>query len=50
MRKKVSAGSVVKDIHRRTRWKYSEEEKIRIVLEGLDGYRTPWTPGSASRP
>ncbi len=37
MRKKVSADSVVKDIHRRTRRKYSAEEKIRIGLEGLRG-------------
>lgn len=37
MRKEVSADSVVKDIRRRTRRKYSAEEKIRIVLEGLRG-------------
>lgn len=37
MRKEVSADSVVKDIRRRTRWKYSAEENIRIVLEGLRG-------------
>jgi transposase len=35
--KKVSGESVVKDIRRRTRKKYSSEEKIRIVLEGLRG-------------
>jgi len=35
--KKVSSESVVKDIRRRTRTKYSSEEKIRIVLEGLRG-------------
>ena len=35
--KKVSGESVVKDIRRRTRTKYSSEEKIRIVLEGLRG-------------
>ena len=34
---KVSSRSVVKDIRRRTRKKYSSEEKIRIVLEGLRG-------------
>lgn len=27
----------MRDIHRRTRKKYSAEEKIRIVLEGLRG-------------
>jgi len=37
MNKKVSSESVVKDIRRRTRKKYSSEEKIRIVLEGLRG-------------
>jgi hypothetical protein len=30
MNKKVSSESVVKDIRRRTRKKYSSEEKIRI--------------------
>jgi transposase len=33
--KKVSSESLVKDIRRRTRKKYSSEEKIRIVLEGF---------------
>ena len=37
MKKKVSSQKVVKDIRRRTRKKYSSEEKIRIVLEGLRG-------------
>ena len=37
MNKKVSSESVVKDICRRTRKKYSSEEKIRIVLDGLRG-------------
>ena len=37
MSKKVSSESVVKDIRRKTRKKYSSEEKIRIVLEGLRG-------------
>ncbi len=37
MRKEVSADSVVKDIRRRSRRKYSVEEKIGIVLEGLRG-------------
>jgi transposase len=34
---KVSAEKVVRDIRRETRRKYSAEEKIRIVLEGLRG-------------
>ena len=37
MKKKVSSESVVKDIRRQTRRKYSSEEKIRIVFEGLRG-------------
>ena len=37
MNKKVSSESVVKDIRRRTHKKYSSEEKIRIVLDGLRG-------------
>jgi transposase len=37
MNKKVSSESLIKDIRRRTRKKYSSEEKIRIVLEGLRG-------------
>ena len=37
MGEKEDAGSVVRDIKRRTRKKYSTEEKIRIVLEGLKG-------------
>jgi hypothetical protein len=32
---KVSAKAGVRDIRRQTRKKYSAEEKIRIVLEGL---------------
>jgi transposase len=35
--KKQSAGSKIKEIRRHTRKKYSAEEKIRIVLEGLRG-------------
>ena len=35
MDKKVSGEPVVKDIRRRTRKKYSSEEKIRIVIDGL---------------
>jgi hypothetical protein len=34
---KVSAEQVVRDIRRQTRRKYNAEEKIRIVLEGLQG-------------
>ena len=34
---KVSAEAVIRDIRRQTRKKYSAEEKIRIVLEGLRG-------------
>jgi transposase len=34
---KVSAEQVVREIRRETRRKYSAEEKIRIVLEGLRG-------------
>ena len=36
-KRKQSAEAVVKDIRRRTRRKFSPEEKIRIVLEGLSG-------------
>ena len=35
--KKVSSESVVKGIRRRIRKKYSSEEKIRIVLDGIRG-------------
>lgn len=34
---KVSAEATIRDIKRKTRKKYSTEEKIRIVLEGLRG-------------
>ncbi len=37
MEKEVSAESVVKDIRRGTRRKYSAEKNIRIVLERLRG-------------
>ena len=37
MGRKNSTESVVREIRRRTRKKYSAEEKIRIVLEGLRG-------------
>jgi transposase len=32
-----SPGSVVREIRRKTRRKFSSEEKVRIVLEGLKG-------------
>ena len=37
MTDKRSVEKTVRDIHRRTRKKYSAEEKIRIMLEGLRG-------------
>ena len=37
MSEKRSPEKVVKEIRRKTRRKYSSEEKIRIVLEGLRG-------------
>ena len=37
MVQKTDTESIVRDIKRRTRKKYSSEEKIRIVLEGLRG-------------
>lgn len=37
MTKKNKIESIVKDIKRQTRKKYTAEEKIRIVLEGLKG-------------
>lgn len=36
-KKKDSPESIVREIKRRTRRKFSSEEKIRIVLEGLKG-------------
>ena len=36
-RKKDSAEKAIRDIRRATRRRYSAEEKIRIVLEGLRG-------------
>ena len=36
-KKKPGPESIVREIKRRTRRKYSAEEKIRIVLEGLRG-------------
>lgn len=37
MKSKSKPEAVVKDIRRKTRKKYSSEEKIRIILEGLRG-------------
>ena len=37
MSKKTDPESVVREIRRKTRRKFSSEEKIRIVLEGLRG-------------
>lgn len=34
---KSEADKLVRDIKRATRWKFSTEEKIRIVLTGLRG-------------
>ncbi len=36
-KKKENAGSTVRRIRRKTRKKYSAEDKIRIVIEGLRG-------------
>lgn len=36
-KKKSSATSLIRDVKRRTRRKFSAEEKIRIVIEGLRG-------------
>ena len=36
-RKKSTTESLIRDVKRRTRRKFSAEEKIRIVLEGLRG-------------
>ena len=37
VKKKSKPEAVVREIRRKTRRKYSAEEKIRIVLEGLKG-------------
>ncbi len=37
MRTKTGPESVIRDIKRKTRKKYTSEEKIRIVLEGMRG-------------
>jgi hypothetical protein len=44
-RAKASAETVVKDIRRATRWHFSAEDKIRIVLEGLPIASIPSDPG-----
>ena len=51
MREKVSAEDRVREIRRKTRKKYSAEEKVRIVLEGLGGAKKasqPCTGGKGS--
>ena len=40
MAKEGSAEATIRDIKRKTRRKYSAEEKIRIVVEGLRGEQT----------
>lgn len=40
MAKKTTAGSTVRNFRRNSRKRYSGEEKIRIVLEGLRGEET----------
>ena len=35
--KKKSSDSIIKEIKRKTRRKFSSEEKIHIVIEGLKG-------------
>ena len=40
MKKKVSSESVVKDIRLKTFTKYSSEEKIRILQEGIRGEKS----------
>ncbi|GAF99753.1 unnamed protein product [marine sediment metagenome] len=36
-KKSIPAESIIRDIKRKTRRKFTSEEKIRIVLEGLRG-------------
>jgi hypothetical protein len=45
MEKKVSAEKAVREIRRKTRRRFSAEEKIRIVIEGLRGDRSPLKQG-----
>jgi len=37
MSERVSAEATLRNIRRKTRWRFSTEEKIRIVIEGLKG-------------
>jgi len=37
MSKKTSASSLISDLKRKTRKKFSSEEKIRIIIEGIRG-------------
>lgn len=37
---KQSAGSLINELKRKTRRKYSSEEKIRIIIEGMRGETT----------
>jgi len=46
-KKKPSAEAAVRDIRRKTRRRFSAEEKIRIVLEGLRGEQSGVTLRSA---
>jgi transposase len=39
MEKKASAEKAIREIRRKTRQRFSAEEKIRIVIEGLRGDR-----------
>jgi hypothetical protein len=47
---KEQAEKVVKDIRRMTRRKFSAEEKIRIVHEGLRGEESIAVPARGNRP
>ena len=40
MSKKKSTGSLINDLKRKTRRKFSSEEKIRIIIEGMRGETT----------
>ena len=42
--KKQTSEAVVREIRRRTRRKFSPEEKVRIVLEGLRGEQSLLEP------
>ena len=44
---KPSADKTIKDIRRNTRKRYSAEEKIRIVLDGLRGEDSRGGPGKS---